>query len=358
MRSFKPGRHAGIVASPQQARPRTPGSLALLMALLSSTTLMGMSGCRPRPMRAPYALAPTPTVLLAATRAQLSTIQVPRAKIHQALRPGASLEMVAQAPANFAGKIHLGGHEILQIAVDPDAYSLRVVESRDGALKPGFYTGPPSRCAVKTLVGVSLSPQQLSVLLLGGGPMIDAPQEIFDQRWDTATGREIISLKNTRHEQQLEFVWRQRRWWFAGATVWKLSNDRHHPRRWLWTIRHEKFHTVGAYVLPKRTVILQPSSTVETRRRRRRRRRSRGHVLELIIAYQEQIPNPSLGPPQQENDDWDDDWDDETIAHPRRDELDASTSPDRDGSKSTTVLPTPFRLDATGLSIQGDLCGK
>jgi hypothetical protein len=297
-----------------------------------------------------------------ATAAQLQTIQVPRAKIHEARRPGGGLELVAQAPANFAGRIHVGGHEILQLAVNPQAYALRMVESRAAGLAPGFYTGPPSRCAVETLVGVSLSPEQLTSLLLGGGPVLEGPLEVLSQRWSRSRARELLRLRSSTHEQELEFAWRDGHWWFAGASLWTRKGD---DLRWLWTIRHEELHSVGGFVLPKRTIVEQPDGEASKRKRRRKK-----DVLALVIDYKEQIPNPPIAGGGAQGDTWDEnDWDDDegwendgessggdTAEAGAKPGDEPTTNPADPDPKPAADIAPAFRLNASGLTPRGDLC--
>src|SRR5690606_9683849 len=104
-----------------------------------------------RGVEPPYPPGKPPNVddLIAATVPALASVQVPRAKVRQGGGPAAGLMLVAQAPARFSGTIQISGNELVTLAVNEDEYGLRWVGGRDGAdaLQPGYYTGPPSRCA-------------------------------------------------------------------------------------------------------------------------------------------------------------------------------------------------------------------
>jgi hypothetical protein len=121
------------------------------------------AGCRGTEPPYPPGKAPEIADLMAAAAPSLRAIQVPRAKVRQGGGPAANLMLVAQAPARFSGTIQIAGNELVTLAVNEDEYGLRWVGGRDGAgsLTPGFYSGPPSRCAVETLLGVDLEPEGL-----------------------------------------------------------------------------------------------------------------------------------------------------------------------------------------------------
>lgn len=330
-------------------RIRSAACLAAVAIVLAAT------GCRTKLTQPPYASDPPPVrELMDATEAQLQTIQVPKAKIHEARRPGAGLELVAEAPASFAGRIHIGGNELLQLAVNPEEYALRLVEPRISAMPPGFYTGPPSQCAVETLIGVSMSAEQLTALLLGGGPVIEGPLEVVSQKWSRSRARELIQLRTPAVEQELEFAWENGRWWFAGASLWQRSGD---DLTWLWTIRHEKLHTVDGVVLPSRTVVRQPTAT-----RKRRKRRRKKDALELVIDYSEQVVNPPIAGGGQGGDTWDDEWEDEDGWEDEDSpESASSTEPpapetDQPATEVAPAIAPAFRLDGAGLTPRGDLC--
>lgn len=312
-------------------------------------------GCRG--IEAPYPPGKPPEVadLMAATAPSLRAIQVPRAKVRQGAGPAANLMLVAQAPARFSGTLQVSGNELVTLAVNEEAYGLRWVGGRNagGGLEPGFYSGPPSRCAVETLLGVDLSPESFVDLVLGGAPLIDEPHEVIDRRWDRKAGRERLRIGNSNYEQELSFAWIDGHWQFAGATLWALEAGK---PRWLWTISHDELHEVGGELLPRRTQIRQPEPD------------GKGEVV-LNVSFQTQIPNPALGgelssdpPPENEDgedgedaqpanagDGWDDDWGDD-------EESGGDAATDEAPAAPKAIIPPQFRGNPTGLTPRGDLC--
>jgi hypothetical protein len=320
---------------------------------------MGCRGVEP-----PYAPGNPPEVadLMAATAPSLHAIQVPRAKVRQGAGPAASLMLVAQAPARFSGTIQIAGNELVTLAVNEEAYGLRWVGGRDGAdaLEPGFYSGPPSRCAVQTLLGVDVEPEAFVDMVLGGAPLIDEPHEILDRSWDRKAGRERLRIGNADYQQELAFAWIDGHWQFAGATLWILEGGK---PRWLWTISHDELHEVGGELLPKQTQIRQPKPS------------GKGEIV-LNVSFQKQIANPALGgelssdpppddeeagdegeeaPPPNAGDDWDDDWGDEEGSEGETREGE-TPEPDEPEPAAPPVIPPQFLGNPTGLTPRGDLC--
>lgn len=325
------------------------------------------AGCRGTEPPYPPGKPPEVADLMAATAPSLQTIMVPRAKVRQGGGPAANLMLVAQAPARFSGTIQIAGNELVTLAVNEDAYGLRWVGGRDGAgsLTPGFYSGPPSRCAVETLLGVDLEPEAFVDLVLGGAPLIDEPHEILERRWDRKTARERLRIGNDHEQQELAFAWIDGHWQFAGSTLWVLEGGK---PRWLWTISHEELHEVGGELLPRHTQIRQPKPN------------GKGEIV-LNISFQKQLANPPLGgelssdpprdvedgdvdaPPPNAGDGWDDDWGDE--------EEEGGTGEGETGEASEPVaapvapepkvapppaIPPQFIGSPTGLTPRGDLC--
>jgi hypothetical protein len=324
------------------------------------------AGCRGIDPPYPPGKAPEVADLMAATAPSLRAIQVPRAKVRQGGGPAANLMLVAQSPARFAGTIQIAGNELVTLAVNEEAYGLRWVGGRDGAgtLTPGFYSGPPSRCAVATLLGVDLEPEAFVDLVLGGAPLIDEPHEILDRSWDRKAGRERLRIGNGSHQQELAFAWIDGHWQFAGATLWVLEGGK---PRWLWTISHEELHEVDGELLPRQTQIRQPKPS------------GKGELV-LNVSFQKQIANPALGgelssdpprddedekdetdeedaPPPNAGDDWDDDWDDDGETD-QGDTADAEApepeAPEPEAPKPE--IPPQFKGNPTGLTPRGDLC--
>jgi hypothetical protein len=287
---------------------------------------------------------------MAATAPSLSSVQVPRAKIRQGAGPAASLMIVAQSPDRFAGTIQVSGNELVSLAVNEESYGLRWVGGREGAaaLTPGYYSGPPSRCAVGTLLGIDLEPEALVELVLGGAPLIDEPYEVVGRSWDRKAGRERLRIANARYEQELAFAWIDGHWQFAGASLSTASGD------WLWTISHEELHEVGGEILPAKTEIRRPKA------------KGRGEQV-LKVSFLKQVPNPSFGgeqssdPPPEDGgqpanagdtwDEWDDDdWDEEDGGGEDEGEGDDGEEPE------SAPIPPQFVGNPTGLTPRGDLC--
>jgi hypothetical protein len=322
------------------------------------------AGCRGIDPPYPPGQAPEVADLMAATAPSLHAIQVPRAKVRQGGGPAANLMLVAQSPARFAGTIQVAGNELVTLAVNEEAYGLRWVGGREGAgsLTPGFYSGPPSRCAVETLLGVDLEPEAFVDLVLGGAPLIDEPHEILDRSWDRKAGRERLRIGNDTHQQELAFAWIDGHWQFAGATLWVLDGGK---PRWLWTISHDELHEVDGELLPRQTQIRQPKPS------------GKGEVV-LNVSFQKQIANPALGgelssdpppdddertseedPPPNAGDGWDDDWGEEgetgeeETAEPAAPEPEEAPEPE---VAAPPVIPPQFKGNPTGLTPRGDLC--
>lgn len=319
-------------------------------------------------MEAPYPPGKPPEVadLMAATAPSLHAIQVPRAKVRQGAGPAANLMLVAQAPARFSGTIQISGNELVTLAVNEEAYGLRWVGGRDGAggLQPGFYSGPPSRCAVETLLGVDLEPEAFVDLVLGGAPLIDEPHQVLERRWDRKAGRERLRIGNAEYEQELAFAWMDGHWQFAGATLWAIEAGK---PRWLWTISHDELHEVDGELLPRQTQIRQPKPD------------GKGELV-LNVSFQNQIANPTLGgvlssdPPREEvtdgddgeeaqppnaGDGWDDDWGDEEGEGEGESGAEESDTPEPEPEPEPApraVIPPQFVGNPTGLTPRGDLC--
>ena len=316
--------------------------------------MSGATGCRAKP---PYPPGQAPPVddLISAAEPELESIQIPRAKVRQGAGPAANLMLVAQTPNRFAGTIQVSGNELVSLAVNEHEYGLRWVGGRDGAdaLEPGYYSGPPSRCAVATLLGVELEPDAVVELVLGGGPLIDGPHQILDRRWDGKAERETLRISNGTFDEELSFAWVDGQWEFAGASLWRSGAE----PQWLWTIRHEALREVNGVVLPEKTQIRRPKP------------RGRGDVV-LNVSFIKQVINPPLGGglspdppiegeelPANAGDTWDgdDDWGDEDEAW-EDPETDASETPAPAPAPEPEPIPPQFVGNPTGLTPRGDLC--
>jgi hypothetical protein len=353
-----------VFAGLRLRRPRLLASIPVALALAATLTL---AGCGIDP---PYAPNQKPEVaeLMAAATPKLSSVQVPRAKVRQGGGPAANLMLVAESPERFAGTIQVSGNELVSLAVNEDEYGLRWVGGREGAkaLTPGYYSGPPSRCAVETLLGVDLEPEGFVAMVLGGAPLIDPPHEITDRRWDRKQGRELLTIENGRFEQQLAFAWFADQWQFAGAQTWAL--DGKGGRRWLWTISHEELHHVNGEILPAKTKISRP------------KKNGRGERT-LTVTFIKQVANPSFGgelpedpPPDEggdgeggeelpenagdtwEEDDWGDDegWESADGSGETPGEEGGAVEPEP--KPEPPPIPPQFRGNPTGLTPRGDLC--
>lgn len=365
--------------------PRSSRSSRFALPLLALAGLASLAGCRGE---APYppSARPGDDVFMAATAPTLDAVQVPRAKIRQGGGPGANLMLVAQAPERFAGTIQVAGNELVSLAVNEDEYGLRWVGGREGAsLPPGYYSGPPTACAVESLLGLRLDPEAFVGMILGGAPLIDGPHEVLDRRWDRKARRELITITNGSFEQQLRFAWFEEQWVFAGATSWRIEGGgKDDGKLWLWTIRHDELHVVAGKIVPKKTVIKQPKPN------------GRGSQS-LTVSFQKQVPNPpalargaevdpdSLGedPPKElidgdsgddgddgnHGDSWDgDDWGDDDDDWENADGSASSPSPSSPTTPASAPaeeakpaepdpIPPQFLGNPTGLQARGDLCG-
>ncbi|NVB38125.1 hypothetical protein G6O69_09800 [Pseudenhygromyxa sp. WMMC2535] len=322
----------------------------------------------------PYSPAQKPAVedLMAATAPTLEALQIPRAKVRRGGGPAATLMLVAQSPERFAGTVQVSGNELVSLAVNEDEYGLRWLGGRDeedASLAPGYYSGPPSRCAVETLLGVDLEPDAFVSLLLGGAPLIDGPYEVSDRRWDRKLGRELLIIESDRYRQELRFAWAEGRWFFAGASTWRLSAGG--EPAWLWTISHESMHLVGGELIPEKTQLRRP------------KHRGRGEFV-INVSYLKQVPNPAglatqgpADPPRELTDDsagddpdepdnagdsWDE-WGDEDEGGWEEADGSGPADPDPDPDPGTAPKPAPereippaFRGNPTGLTPRGDLC--
>ena len=326
---------------------------------LSLVVLLAGAGCRG--LEPPYApdAAPELGALLDAAEPSLDSIQVPRAKVRQGVGPAAGLMLVAESPGRFSGTIQIAGNELVTLAVNEEVYGLRWVGGREGAkaLAPGYYEGPPSRCAVATLLGVDLEPEALVDVVLGGAPLIDGPHELLDRRWDRKQGRELVRIANASHEQELAFAWVEGAWRFVGASLWVRGAG---EPQWLWTIRHGDLREVEGVLLPKKTEIRQPKAN------------GKGEQV-LNVSYQKQIPNPSFGqtlssdPPRDGDseqgvgianagDSFDDSWDDEDSWEDGEDGGESSGEEPKPEPEPKSAIPPQFVGNPTGLTPRGDLC--
>ncbi len=334
----------------------------LLAALLALPTAAACAG----KIKAPYprGKGPAPEELVERAPTHLDALQVPKAKVR--LRGlSATLMYAAQGPDRFKGTISVAGNELVTLGVHEQSYGLRYLS--DEGLAPGYYHGPPSACAVASLVGVALSPNELVELLLGGAPLLPGNTEVLEQHWDKKRGHEVLRIGNGQREQELRFAWERGEWVVAGVSLWQVVQGG--KPAWIWTVRHDKFHRVSGFTLPAKTIIRRPTP--------------KGDEV-LVIRYVDQKPNPPAlmphsgdggdagggdgggedGPDTWEDDDggdWDDEgWDDET-AEGEVPPAASSDPPEASGPPPTELgrgpIPRVFQVDGTGLTDRGDLCG-
>ena len=301
--------------------------------------------CRPPAVEAPYAVgqAPAPETLLAAVAPRISALQVSSARVRIGRSPAANLMFLAQKPGRFSGQVQIAGRELVSLAFSEDGYALRNVAA-DG-LPTGYYAGPPADCAIRQLIGVPFSADELIALMLGGVPRIAGPVEVIEQRWDRRLGHEVLRLRTADTEQELRFAWVTGAWWVAGSTLWTRGPNGELTR--LWSLLHEDLRRVDATILPARTRISRPNGRRDER---------------VVITYRTQIPDPDLGDADAGTDGEDDGWEDEDTA------ADATTAPSDPASDEppADARPTPapsrvppqFKLDGAGLTPRGDLCRR
>ncbi len=322
---------------------------------LALTTLLSLTACRGT--EPPYSPGQAPLVedLLAAAAPRLQSIQVPRAKVRQGKGPAANLMMLAQHPDRFAGTIQLAGNELVSLAVNEEGYGLRWIGRGDAGLEPGYYSGPPSRCAVEALLGVDLETEAFVDLVLGGAPILETPYEIVDRRWDRKQARELLTLANDRFQQELGFAWSGTEWQFAGSTLWRLEGS---AKTWLWSVSHADMHTVGGQTLPRKTEIRQPKP------------QGRGELV-ITVTYEKQIANPGFGElasdpptegePDNAGDQWDEGedgwdeggWDD---GEPEPEPEPEIPEPEPEPEIPEPEIPEQFLGKPQGLKARGDLC--
>jgi hypothetical protein len=294
---------------------------------------------------------PETAELLVAMKARYSGLRVPKAKIREGRAPAARLLLLAEAPERMRGTIQVAGNPLVELALNEDGYSLRNLRGQPG-LEEGFYHGPPSRCSVRSLLGVDLETAQLVNLLLGGGPLIDGPHEVVSQTWEK--GRERLTLQNRDFVQKLEFVWVDGRWWFAGSSLYLRSGD---DKQWLWTIRHEELERRSGTVLPTKTQIKRPVP---------------GDTLVLNIKYSEQVVEQEPTRPDSGSDagqgaetdeggdeGWEDEggWEDDDEGWEEEGEVQESSSSQVASTEPAPApIPAAYLLKAGGLRDRGDLC--
>ncbi|MBL8946251.1 MAG: hypothetical protein JNK45_24010 [Myxococcales bacterium] len=344
---------------------RRPAPVLLSLALAVG---LGVTACKPRPTAAPYApgQGPKAEALIAGAKPQLDAVAVPDAKViaNRVLR--GNLAFLAQEPGRFRGSVQVSGNELVTLALTEEGYALRY---KLDAFPTGFYHGPPSACAVEALLGVALDAEDLVALVLGGAPVIAEPYEIVEQGWDSAAGREAVTIRNGRFVQRLDFAKLGDTWQFAGSKLWQRKPDGSRGA-WIWSLAHEDMARHGDAMLPARTRVLAPGKRKDNL---------------LVIQYKSRDLDPAFAkqagdggnttdggnptdggtPTDDGGDDWGgaDGWEGEDGgawegaegAEPKSDP--APEPPAQPPAASPkTAAPKVFTIDGTGLGDRGDLC--
>ncbi len=324
------------------------GCVARLVYVASLTlAVLTTPACRPPAVEAPYAAgqAPTPEVLLAAVAPRISALQVSSAKVRIGRSPAGNLMFLAQQPGRFSGQVQIAGRELVSLAFHEQGYALRNVAAE--GLPTGFYSGPPADCAIRQLIGVPFSANELIALVLGGAPRIAGAFEIVEQRWDRQRGHEVLRLRTAGAEQELRFAWLGGAWWVAGSTLWQRSPTGGLTR--VWSLMHEDLRPVAGTMLPASTRISRPNGRRDER---------------VTITYRSQLPEPDLGEvsasPEGEDEGWEDE--DTAAAAEGEDEFTDATEPGAPPPQPQppppAKIPPQFTLDGDGLSPRGDLCRR
>lgn len=277
------------------------------------------------------------------------------------------LALLAQEPARFRGSVSKGGNELVTLAFHEDGYALRY---KLGELPNGYYSGPPSTCAVQAMLGVPLTAESLVALVLGGGPRLAGAHEVVTQKWNRKEGHESLVIANDAYEQELRFVLRGGQWIVQGASLWRREGGKRGA--WMWEFEHDRFERAGALELPTRTRIRAPG-----------RRRDNTIVIhyrarDLDPAWARATTQPTAStttqgattpsPGDATDGGWenggawenDDGWENEEAAPPSAPEAvqpqPVQPQPVQPAATETDTLPEVFRLAPTGLSLRGDLC--
>lgn len=320
--------------------------------VLSAAFLLVACGHKP-----PYSRANKPTAedLLRSARPQLDAVTVSEATITLNRVARGDLAMLAQAPSRFRATVTKAGNELITLGFTENEYALRyLLDDRPS----GFYTGPADACAVEAMLGVPLSYEDLVSAVLGGAPVI-ANHEILEQAWDRKQGHEKLVIADARFIEELQFEWVGGTWRYSGGALWERKGDAR--GRWLWSLEHDDFETVGSALLPGKTEVRAPDKN--------------GRSL-AIIRYERRDPNPPWaaeaaadeggadegGAEDEGGEDeggWEGEedeggWEGEDEPAPKSVVAAPETEPPPAARKSS--IPEVFRLDGAGLAPRGDLC--
>ena len=200
--------------------------LAVVVALLPL-----VAGC-PKPAMRPYP-PPSADELMAALRARaahLKTLRMTakvdhmanggervRVKVNMLLARGGKLRFEADSP--------LGG-ALATLTSDGTQFSLLDVRSNR------FLTGPAKACNVARLIRLSIAPEDVVAVLMGGAPLEGTVKSVS---WDpNHGGREVLTLSlPDGGEETIQLDARDKRWDVmraerrdaAGKVSWRVTND-------------------------------------------------------------------------------------------------------------------------------------
>lgn len=344
-------------AQATQTLGRLVTAVSLALALLPGT-----SACtRPCASQPPYAAtdAPTTETLLAASQPRREVIQFSKARVRESGQAGARLLLAVQAPDRLAGSVVVAGKELLSLTINEHAYGLRYLVDR--GFQQGHYSGPPSACALETLLGVALAPRDAVRLLLGGAPELSGEYRVIERGWvGGASGYERLLLQTPHETRELRFGLVDARWHFIGATIY----DGHGSHRRLhYAVDHHDFRSHDGLWWPKSTEIRQGEGKTATT---------------VTLSYGE----PDIAPhfatdassekgkgdhvdhvdhattqlPPRDEDDWDDGGWETSEGEPVSSTPEPSTPDPSPTMRANSGIPEPFVLNSTGLIERGDLC--
>jgi len=226
-----------------------------VLSFVLVATLAGAAACRQK-TPAPYAegAGPTPAALLSLAAPQTHAMVVPDAKVVLNRVARGNLAFLAQTPERFRGSVQVSGNELVTLAVHEDGYALRY---KLDAMPVGFYHGPRAECAIRAVLGIDMSQDDLVAAVLGGAPVIAGPHQVISQGWDDEAAVEKLVVANGTHVEELRFALQKGSWRFVGARLW-IRNAEGGKGQKLWSLDHEGLHAVGKATLPDKTTIKSP----------------------------------------------------------------------------------------------------
>jgi len=120
-----------------------------------------------------------------------------------------------------------------------------------------FVAGAARGCAIAQLIRISLEPEDVASLLLGGAPGLDGTATGI--AWDpTHGGREVVTLEEPGGGRERLFLdGREGRWDLLGAERTDAAGAM------VWRVEHQDWRdAVGGLRLPRRTHVTQPGTDV------------------------------------------------------------------------------------------------